>query len=181
MFMKRNHLVSNLRAEAPTGDNDNPNAHQLTIIFNESNWGQRWKATIPKYDDVKSFRKHLLSLCCVTLKGFKKCSFQHVSHLVPQVHTKFWIRGLLENLLDSEMVMIDETTGPTEKPERMLQLLGCSKVVVQTQDLFEMRWIERISGRSLAKKLMELNINGRQLKVPPVRPDVANITIAFNV
>jgi len=177
--MCKNNLLSSLRAEAPDTEPEDPKSHQLTILFNESSWGHRWKDKIPRYDDVQSFQKHLLSLSCVSLKGFKKYSYEHVNHLIPQVHTKFWIRGLLESILYIEA----ETTKNTfnKSQERLLQILGCSKQDVMAEDKFSGQWVNRVTGSRLAHQLMNVNSKDSKQKLPSVRPDISVLTIAFNM
>jgi len=150
--------MSCLRAELLTTNSlDNTQAHQLTILLNEYDGGQWWKDTIPNYADVKKFRKHFLSMCCVTLKGLKKFSYQHASHLIPQFDTKSWIRGLLCNLWKTEL-MIGKITNSHESKQTLLQKInGCSKIDVWAQNGIE-NGLELIKiGRPLAKRLRDLN------------------------
>jgi len=147
MFLWRNNLVSSLRAEAPGPEPDDPKSHELTMVFNEAYWGHRWKDTISLYHDVKTFQKHLLSLSCVSLKGFKTFSYEHVNHLIPQVSTKVWIRGLMESIMDTEATM-ETTSHPFESQQRVLQILGCSKQDVMADDkLFNRSLTAGLNGR----------------------------------
>jgi len=181
MRIFKNTLISSLRVETPTSDPEDPQSHQLTILFNESAWGEQWnKATVPAYNDVASFQKHLLSMCCFSLKGFKKHSYQHVMHFLPNVRTKFWIRGLLECLLETQGMM-DDTKHLMQTQQRVLQLLGCSKRVVMAENKFVRRWIHRVSRRHLATQLMKVNTDNSNKKLPHHRPDNSSLTVAFNM
>jgi len=180
MFLWKNNLVSSLRAEAPGSEPDDPKSHDLTIVFNEANWGHRWKDTIPRYHDVNTFQKHLLSLSCVSLKGFKRFSYEHVNNLIPQVNTKFWIRGLIESIMDTEATMLT-TSHPFETQQRVLQILGCSKQDVMADDKVLNRWVKRSTGQYLCQQLMMIDTNHSDKKLPHLRPDISVLTPSFNL
>jgi len=173
MFMKKRkteHLIAQLKVELE--DPSSVQQSDLTILLEDSNFGQRWKDQIPAYDQVKNFRTHLMSLSCLSLKGFRRHSRRHVGHMVPEQESVKWLRGLLKSVCD-----IPRTKNSSaEDFYEMLRIIAFSDQQIYIEEVKGESTKERKTGKFLATQLLKINSNESPLITPYGAPRITKLT-----
>jgi len=177
MFLRKTRAddcVPKLRVELTEDDSYESN---LTLLFEESKFGRKWSNSVPAYDSVKNFRKHLLSMSCLTLKGFRKMTSKHSVHLVPEKETVKWLRGLLKSICATDNKKNNQSQE--EDLYETLRVLGCSSAKIFVEETPGESSKERIGGRHLAKELCKIGTNESLFILSTTASKVTKLTSDF--
>jgi len=127
-------------------DNNSPN---LTFVFNQSKWGEKWtEGKPPDYNTIDNLSKHITSLGALGLKTFTKLKMpHHASHFIPQNNSEQWLAQLIMSLTRFTVSNEEEFVVW----EKLLEYSFTSKQVP-----YKGKKEKRTTGQLLLKLLMEM-------------------------